>query len=198
MTYLARYQDNLIHDVQVDETGATEILTNTQLKAHLQITYTDDDTYLTDLIKACRAALEQFCCISMVSKTITVLADLYCERELPYGPVTSLTSASLKTNTGIYTAQTVNADYELDGITNGFQVFKPFISGRWKLIYTAGYAADKVPKDLILDLKRICGYCYEHKGDEALTSLQGGQQRPRGLDEALELFAAKHRRELWR
>lgn len=198
MTYLPRFKDNAIHDVQFDESGATEILTLAQLKAHLQITYTDDDTYLTDLIKACRAAIEQFCCISLVEKDVTVLADLYCERELPYGPVATLTTASLKTSTGTYTAQTSNTDFELDGIANGFQIFRPFLAGRWKLVYAAGYEAAKIPQDLILDLKRICGYCYEHKGDEALTSLQGGQQRPRGLDEALELFAAKHRRELWR
>jgi uncharacterized phiE125 gp8 family phage protein len=197
MTYLPRHKDNAIHDVQFDETGAEEFLTLTQLKAHLQITYTDDDTYLTELITACRAAIEQFCCISLVIKTVTLLADLYCERELPYGPVATLTSATLKTDTGTYTAQTANTDYELDGVANGFQIFRPFVSGRWKIVYTAGYAAAKVPKDLILDLKRICGYCYEHKGDESLTSLQGGQQRPKGLDEALELFASRHKRLLW-
>lgn len=197
MTYLARHKDNAIHDVQFDETGATEVLTLDQLKEHIQVTYTEDDNYLTELITACRQAIEQFCCISLVSKTVTVLADLYCERELPYGPVATLTSASLKTNTGTYTAQTANTDYELDGIANGFQIFRPFVSGRWKLAYTAGYDAAKLPQDLILDLKRICGYCYEHKGDEPLTSLQGGQQRPKGLDEALELFASKHRRLHW-
>lgn len=197
MTYLPRYEDNKIYDVQFDETGTTEVLTITQLKAHLQITYTDDDTYLTDLIPATRQAMEQFCNISLVAKTVTLLADLYCEREIPYGPVASLTSASLKTDTGEYTAQVVNDDFEIDGITNGFQIFKPFISGRYKLIYTAGYAAAKVPKDIILDHKRICGYCYEHRGDESLTSLQGGQQRPKGLDEALELFASRHRRLHW-
>lgn len=197
MTYLPRHTENNIHDCQFDETGAAEYLTLVQLKAHLQITYSDDDTYLTDLITATRQAVERFCNISLVQKTITLLADLYCERELPYGPVVSLTSASLKTGTGAYTTQTANTDYELDGIANGFQIFKPFITGRWKLIFVAGFAADKVPKDLILDHKRICGYCYDHKGDEALTSLQGGQQRPKGLDEALELFATKHRRMQW-
>lgn len=197
MTYLPRYQDNKIHDVQFDETGAVEVLTLTQLKAHLQITYADDDTYLTDLIKACRQAVERYCNISMVAKTITLLADLYCETEIPYGPIASLTSASLKTATGTYAAQVVNTDFELDGIANGFQIFRPFISGRWKLVYVAGYTSTVTIQDLILDLKRICGYCYEHKGDEALTSLQGGQQRPKGLDEALELFASRHRRLLW-
>jgi uncharacterized phiE125 gp8 family phage protein len=196
MTYLPRHTDNNIHDHQFDESGAVEYLTLTQLKAHLQITYTDDDVYLTELITACRAAIEQYCCISLVAKTVTLFADLYCERELPYGPVASLTSASLKTGSGAYATQTANDDYELDGIAGGFQTFKPFTPGRWKLIFVAGYDAAKVPKDLILDHKRICGYCYEHKGDEALINSRTGQQ-PKGLDEALELFASKHRRLTW-
>lgn len=194
MTYLPRYEDNHIYDALFDETGATEIMTLTELKTHLQITYTDDDTYLTALIKACRQAVERFCNISLVTKTVTILGDFSCEFELPYGPVTTFTSASLKTSTGTYTAQTSNTDYEVDGIANGFQVFKPFICGRWKLVYTAGFSTLSTMQDLILDCKRICGYCYENKGDQPLTSLQGGQQRPKGLDEALELFATKHRR----
>jgi hypothetical protein len=194
MTYLPRYEGNKIHDVQFDETGATEIMTLTELKAHLQITYTDDDTYLTALIKACRQAVERFCNISLVAKTVTLIGDFHCEFELPYGPVSAFTSASLKTGTGTYTAQTVNTDYEVDGLANGFQIFKPFISGRWKLVYAAGFASLSTMQDIVLDNKRICGHCYENKGDQPLTSLQGGQQRPKGLDEALELFATKHRR----
>lgn len=132
-----------------------------------------------------------------MEKVITLFADYYCERELPYGPVVSISSVTLKTGASTYTAQTANTDYELDGITGGFQIFRPLSVGRYKIVYTAGYIANKVPKDLILDLKRICGYCYENKGDQALTSLQGGQQRPKGLDEALELFAGRHQRMQW-
>lgn len=194
MTYLPKYEPNKFLDPVFDETGATEIMTLTELKAHLQITYMDDDTYLTSLIKACRQAVERFCNISLVAKTVTLLGDFHCEFELPYGPVSAFTSASLKTSTGAYTLQTANTDYEVDGITNGFQIFRPLICGRWKLIYTAGFSSLSTIQDLVLDNKRICGYCYENKGDQSLTSLQGGQQRPRALDEALELFATKHRR----
>lgn len=197
MSYLPRYQDNKYYTPVFDETGATEVLTLTQLKAHLQITYTDDDTYLTDLISACRQALEQYCNISIVQKTVTLMADLYCEYEIPYGPISAFTSASLKTGVGEYTVKAANTDYEVDGVDDGFKLFNPSIQGRWKLVYTAGYDTGTAPKDLILDLKRICGYCYENKGDQPLTSLQGGQQRPRGLDEALELFASSHRRLAW-
>lgn len=194
MTYLPRYEPNRFLDPVFDETGASEIMTLAEFKAHLQITYTDDDTYLTLLIKSVRQAVERFCNISMVAKTVTLLGDFHCEFELPYGPVTALTSASLKTGAGTYTTQIANTDYELDGIANGFQIFRPFVSGRWEIVYTAGYSSLSTIQDLILDCKRIGGYCYENKGDQALTSLQGGQQQPKALDEALELFANKHRR----
>lgn len=193
MTYLPRYEDNKIYDCQFDETASTEYLTLNELKAHLQITYTDDDTYLTALIKACRAALEQYCNISLVSKVVTLFADLYCEREIPYGPVSTFTSASLKTSAGTYTAQTLNTDFEVDGITNGFQVFKPFISGRWKLIYTAGYAAANVPKDLILATKHEAAFRYEHRGDE--TNQYANENV--GLCQSAVELASKHKRLNW-
>lgn len=194
MSYLPPYEPNKFLDPVFDETGAIEIMTLTEFKAHLQITYTDDDTYLTFLIKAVRQAVERYCNISMVTKTVTLIGDFHCEFELPFGPVTTLTSASLKTGAGEYTVKTVNDDYELDGITGGFQIFKPLTCGRWKLVYTVGYSSFSTVQDLILDCKRIGGYCYENKGDQPLTSLQGGQGRPKALDEALELFASKHRR----
>jgi uncharacterized phiE125 gp8 family phage protein len=196
MTYIARHRDNRILDIQFTETDVTEPVSLDELKAHLQIDFDDDDTYLTALITACRQAVERYCSISLVPKTVSLFAEYYCERELPYGPVVAITSCEIKTGSG-YQSLTSGDDYELDGIANGFQTFRPFAAGRYKIEYTAGYAAGKAPKDLLLDLKRICGYCYEHKGDEPLTSLQGGQQRPRGLDEALELFAGRHQRCIW-
>lgn len=197
MSYLTRYRNNSIFDVQFDELGDAEPITLIQLKAHLQITYSDDDVYLTDLIAACRAGIEQYCNISLVEKAVTILADLYCEIELPYGPVDTISSAGFKIAANEYIDQVFGTGYEIDGITNGFQLFKPLITGRWKIEYSAGYPEDKLPKDLLLDLKRLCGYCYEHKGDEPLTSLQGGMGRPKGLDDALELFASRHKRLIW-
>jgi uncharacterized phiE125 gp8 family phage protein len=192
--YAARPKVNAIYTPVFDEAGATEPVTLAELKAHLVITYSDDDTYLTFLISACRHAVEQFCNISIVQKECTIMVDAYCEIELPYGPVQSFTSATLKTGNGGSEVQVLNDGYQIDGPTESFQRFIPLSGGRYTLVYDTGYAI--IPQDLKLDLVRICGYCYQNKGDQPLTSLQSGLDRPKGLDQALELFAAKHRR-LW-
>lgn len=196
MPALQKYRLDRIIDLSLDEGTPTEPIDLTRVKAALRITFTDDDTYLTNLIPACRKALEEFCCISLVEKDIIVIADVNEEMELPYGPVSAFTSARYKGSISeAFSTKTLNTDYYIEGITGSFQRFAPAACGRWELAYTTGYAT--VPNDLLLDLERIIAYCFEHRGDEALTSLQGGQQRPKSLDEALELFAGKHRRMFW-
>lgn len=161
-----------------------------QVKAHLRITFMDDDEYIGDLIEYCTDGLEQFCHISMIIKTITLDADLVEELELPEGPVASVTSVMYR-NGAVYEA---NTGYILSGDAGSFMRFAPGTSGRYKIVYVAG---PFVQPSLKLDLLRIIAYCYEHRGDEALSSLQGSIARPQGLDQALELFAAKYRRLEW-
>lgn len=79
-------------DIKRSESSPTEPVTLTQLKAQLYITFTDDDTLLTSLITQARKAIENYCNISIVTQLVILTADLYDEWELPYGPVTGITS----------------------------------------------------------------------------------------------------------
>lgn len=195
MPALTKYSLDRIIDHSLSESSPTEPLTLPVVKEDLRITITDDDNTLTRLITRCRKAIEEFCSISLVVKTVVVVADLSKEFELPYGPVTAFTTAEYRGSlTDSYTNKTLNTDYYLENISS-FTRFYPAMSGRWKLTYTTGYAS--VPADLLEDLNRIIGYCLEHKGDEPLSSLLAGAQRPKSLDEALELFASKYQRKNW-
>lgn len=162
--YSSRPQSNQIYSPIFDETGAVEPIILTELKAHLTITYTDDDNYLTFLITACRNAVEMFCNISIVEKTCLIMIDAYCELELPYGPVQSFTSAYLKAGSGSLTGQTLNTDFEIDGPVGTFQRFIPRSLGRYTLTYAVGYTT--VPPDLKLAILHECAFRYERKGDE--------------------------------
>lgn len=177
---------------KVEAEDVTEPVTLTDMKAYLKVDFDDDDAVITDLISACRAALEEFCAISIVPKTITLTAEWGGEWELPYGPVTEVTSVESRTS-NTYETQTVDENYYLDG--ESFLSLRTNSCARSKIIYETGYTT--VPKDLILDLKRIVAYCYVHRGDEAMTSLQSGLERPKSMDQAMELFASKHVRMLW-
>lgn len=190
MSDLCRYKPNRIYFcTPVVEPDVIEPVTLQQIKDWLVITFSDDDVALTLLGKQCRDGVEQYCKISMVEKEYTLVADLYEDTTLPYGPVSAITAVSLR-NGLVYEA---NTDYTYDTDAN---LFCGGV-GRYKVVYTTG------PMDMVnypslqLDLLRIIAYCYENKGDQPLSSLQGGNARPAGLDQALELFAFKYMDLTW-
>ena len=189
--YSCRYTPNRIYKVTpIVTVPTTEPVTLEDVKDWLTVTYLDDDDLLTALIAECRDGMEQFLTLSLVAKTLTIDADLYREQELPFGPISALTSVMWRNGT-IYEATT---DYDFDAESG---IFLPGIAGRFKIVATAG------PMDLVnyaslrADLKRIIGYCYDNRGDQELTSLQNGVARPAGLDQALELFASKYKSMAW-
>jgi Phage gp6-like head-tail connector protein len=181
---------NRIIDIKRVESSPTEPLDLTQVKAHLIITSTDDDTLLTALITQCRKAVEEYCAISIVAKTVTMTADLCKEWELPYGPVTGIQSVATRTGgegsgPGVYATQ--NSGWTTDGeeflsfspaIAGGFNPGAPFTGffqwgpyasphgrgyNRYKIVYTAGYST--VPEPLKLAILNEIAYRYEKRGE---------------------------------
>lgn len=203
---------NRIIDIKRTESSPTEPVTLTQVKAHLIITSTDDDTLLTALITSCRKAIEEYCAISIVVQDVTVIADLCKEWELPYGPTYGRIS-SVQTRTGgegsgpgIYTTQI--SGWTIDG--SDFNVFSPSNAGgfnpgapfrgffkwgpyaspyaygenRYKIIYTAGYSS--VPDLLKLAILNEITFRYENRGES-----------PDGICFAARTIADPLKRQLW-
>lgn len=181
---------NRIIDIRRTESNPSEPLTLTQVKAHLIITSTDDDTMLTELITQCRKSVEDYCAISIVVKTITLIADLCKEWELPYGPVTGIQGVLTRTGnegSGPGTYETQTSGWTTDGdeflsfspaAGGGFNPGSPFTGhfqwgpyaspygfgiNRYKIIYTAGYTT--VPEPLKLAILNEIAFRYEHRGE---------------------------------
>lgn len=181
---------NRIIDVKRVESSPTEPLTLLQVKAHLIITVTDDDTMLTALITQCRKAIEEYCAISIVTKTVTLIADLSKEWELPYGPVTGIQGVSTRTGSegsgpGTYATQTSGWTTEGEEFMSfvpagggGFNPGVPFTGffqwgpyatypefpyNRYKIVYTAGYGT--VPEPLKLAILNEIAFRYERRGE---------------------------------
>lgn len=173
---------NHIIDLKQVESSPTEPLTLQQVKDHLIITFSDDDALLTRFITQCRWSVESYCNISIVAKTITLLADLYQEWELPLGPVTGIQSVATRSGTqgsGPATYETAASNWQTQGTE--FLSFVPFggsvwdwgppipsnypgCGDRYRLIYTTGY--NIVPDDLKLAILNEISYRYEHRGNE--------------------------------
>lgn len=203
---------NRIIDIKRVEGSVTEPVTLTQAKAQLIITFTDDDTKITELITQARKAIEEYCAISIVPKTVTLTAYLYTCNELPYGPVTGLQSVQTRTGTegsgpGTYATQTSGWDtageefltFNPSG-AGGFNAGAPFTGyfqwgpdaspygyggNMYRLVYTAGYGT--VPEELKLAIMNEIAYRYEHRGEGEI----------KGICEAARIIADPHKRQLW-
>lgn len=168
-------QNSLIDITIVEALDVNEPLTLDEVKAHIRVDFTDDDDYITMLIKTARATIEEYTGLSLVDKAIT----LYCNNTeggftLLYGPV-------------IDTPTVTDADGVLvtDATFSGIS-FKKLLAPCYsevRLEYNVGFTL--VPADLKMAILHEVAYLYEHRGDESDKE---------GLSPIAKGYAKRHRR----
>lgn len=199
---------NRIIDCKRTESSPTEPVTLTEVKAHLLISFSDDDTLLTALITQARKAIENYCAVSIVAQTVTLTADLFKEWELPYGPVTGIQGVATRTGSegsGPGTYETQTSGWGQDGSefltfipapAGGFNPGAPFtghfqwgpdasaasVGNRYRITYTTGY--NPVPSDLALAVLHQIAFMYENRGNQ-------------NISETAQAFAFPYKRTLW-
>lgn len=157
-------------EVKVSTAVSSELLSVSDLKTHLAVTHTDDDTYLTALIKQVREDVENYCGISIGEQTRQWIMDgvAFTEYAIPYGPIADradVTNVQEKTANGTYSSMLLDSDFDIDGLQ--FLTFTPYITGRFKLTYDCGYST--LPHGLKRGMLEECAFRYEHRGDEMNT-----------------------------
>ena len=205
-------QNNII-DIKRTESSPTEPCTLAEAKLQAVVTYSDDDTLITALITKARKMIENYCNVSIVAQTVTMIADLYNEWELPYGPVTGIAGVQTRTGTegsGPGTYATATSGWSTDGIqfvsffpggAGGFNAGDPFRGyfqwgqypspygqapgNRYKITYTTGYSP--VPDDLKQAVLVQIVWLYEHRGEE----------KDEKICEAAQVYAGPYLRKLW-
>jgi uncharacterized phiE125 gp8 family phage protein len=152
--------NRLLQDPKITTDLGTEPVTPTEAKAWMAIAFSTDDTLITELVKSARIALEKYTGLSFGAKTIEAWVEISDGTELyqlPYGPVTAITSVTQYVPFGTPDALTVAEDYELIGNLLRFRT-----EGTFKVIYAAGYTA--LPTDLKSDIMRITAWFYQNRG----------------------------------
>lgn len=158
-------RNSLINSTRTDG-SITEPVTLTEVKPQciVDVSFTADDTLLTNLITRCRAEAEEYCNISIVDKSVVANALLYCEQRfhLPYGPVKAITSVQAKNNSsGVATYDTL--------ATTDYTVLNSEIistrNGEHQITYTVGMTA--VPAALKAAILNLIAFRYENRGDAA-------------------------------
>lgn len=147
---------NKILDVQRTRISADVVdlpITLDQAKAWLKMDgITDDDEIIQTIISEAFDWIEEYCGVSIVPSNVVAVIEVKNRAELPYGPVTDVTS--------------VNEDADISGLclypATGFvNVATP---GRFTVGYTAGYTV--IPAALLGAVYGYISYAYEHRGDD--------------------------------
>lgn len=149
---------NAVLECSKVEGSVTEPATLAEAKSWMKVDLTDDDTLITELITVARKMVEGYLCISLVPKTITaILNNSQGGIELPYAPVTSVTSVVDEDDVTL----TVTTDYILQGVK--FKTIKtPY--DYLKVVYVTEASEEEQFKTAVL--QQIV-FLYENRGDAA-------------------------------
>lgn len=166
-----------IEDISDESGPASEPVTLPEMKDYLRLggfiddddstaipEFTDDDDLIEEMITAARQALEEELGSSIIQHSwkATGVTNLAGEIQLPYGPVTEITSV-LDCN-GDAIDHTDSDEVKLQGDFLKYPNQEDMI-----IEYTAGYASGKLPKPIVVEIKRMVAYMYENRGDEVAS-----------------------------
>lgn len=164
---------NAIHDVSevAESSPITEPVTLEEAKDYMRlegfqdvddsspVEFDDDDDLIESIITSSREAVEKYCGLSLVSKTLTVLLTNKAGMiQLPYGPVVSVTQLTEEDGTEIEAE-----NYTVLG-THHKYLKSPLYENMY-ITYTAGYDVDECPESLKQAILIEVLYRYENRGD---------------------------------
>ena len=148
---------NYVQDVQITTDLATEPISLTEAKAWMKVSFADDDSIISGLITTARTLLERHTGLSFGSKTIKALIEVGDDWvDLPYGPVSTITSVNRIDADGTAVLMTVDDDYVL--VNRRLKVFNPAL---YSIIYTT---QSGMPDALKSDIYRLVAYMYQNRG----------------------------------
>lgn len=141
-----------------------DMLTLTEAKNYLRVQHSQDDTYITELIKTATYLLGEYLQRSVLNTTYTVIFSPSLKLYLPYPQVSSITSVKID--------EQVTTDYTVS-LADGSITFPSLHTGDIQVTY------DTVPSDgYSTPLKQytlnIIGMLYEHRSTSADLSTVAG------------------------
>ena len=164
--------------------AATLPVTVAVAKLHLRIDHSLDDAYITALIEAARAQVEDlYLWWSTTPRTYRMTTDgVAYELDLPMGPVTSITSVSWLDEAGVVTAL-LAADYRLAWALSGrLEIVDGMIPDdavQLQVVYVAGPTAP--PAFVVPAVLLMVGHWYEHREAVDVRPGAGALEVPMGV-----------------
>ena len=174
--------DNHQNEVRIKVTSApaTEPVTLTEIKAHLRVDHTADDTLLGSYIQAARETIESWTARRMITRTEKLFLQEFPASGvivIPAAPVSAVTAINvldeeLAATPFAATNYVVDLNSPLARVALKFGACWPTLSADRKPVnpievtFTSGYAnAAAVPETLKTAVKLLVGHFYENRED---------------------------------
>ena len=160
--------------LQVNTYHDATIVSTADLKTHLRITFSDDDTYIATLGKAAVNMIEEFCNIYLNPTVLTQYGNKFSDLTILYkSPVSSSVSPVVKYTTGGVLTTLASSEYEFVPLIKPARLYPDQgislpatddLFQAWQIEYTAGYptTAD-IPDALIQAIKITVSDMYENR-----------------------------------
>lgn len=168
-----------------DADDVVEPVTLDDAKLHLIISHTDDDNYIEDiLIPQCRATVETYIQLALVSKIIVMFArvDSGARTTLPWAPFQSIVTMQYMGDDHNYDQVLSTDKYYVDG--NDIVID---VDASIRLEYTTGYPEGNVPAPLRRAILNEIAYQYENRGDAGT----------KGISDAAKALANPYKQYQW-
>lgn len=157
-----------------------EPVTLTEAKAHCRVDISDDDDYITGLIKAARSYCEEWTRTSFVEQTWRYKADYFNDGGiyLPRPPIIAINSityidsdgANTQLTSDLYQVDTDSIPARLWPAWGEYWPYARYQFGAVQIEYRAGYRpagspvdAETVPADIKHAIKLMVGHMYENR-----------------------------------
>lgn len=160
---------NAVIETEITTDVTVEPVTLTEARQHMNMTFdtsgsydfTDDNTYIIALITIARDVLERYTGLSFAPKTIKVIANNSLSGlDIPWGPNITVSSIKDVDGTTLTTSQ-----YKIIG--NAYKSISNNYSCYLEIVYTAGYAAGKLPASLKRAILEQIDFMYNNRGSQS-------------------------------
>jgi hypothetical protein len=164
-------------EIKISATTGSEIVTAADAKSYIRIDTSDDDTLLSEMIKQARIWCENYIGKDIVAKTRVYYLEYVDDRfELPFNPVSSITSI---------TTEGSAASYETHGVDSNIVSLNKLAAKDVKVTYTTSGISDSLLKQAVLQL--VSTY-YDNRADYIVMQGVSSVKVPSGVKHILSFY----------